>query len=578
MDDDGDDSSRSSSSSSSGRDGSSGGSSSSDGSGRRTGAWYSLERELLRRQRDVVMPMWAELADRRRRRQQREDDGEDDFDSEQDDDDSGYSTSSSLLEDRDFRERFLGREDRLNVRRIRRLNADADADAEPEEEDSDDDDEAEYDDDGPWVVAIDSESIECAARDLRGARMEDEIEHMKVATYVPREEWSRRDVRKHPIYFHRFVTRLGEQGRVIRSIKFDNVDFVTRMEVYRSDEEGGEDTDEEGGEHSEGDDDSSRHRRHRRRDDNNIDTIRQADLEELLGSTLPRHPTLEKIVFESCCIPEAYFELFTSSLPSSHDRHIPLKDLTLDCGLGPGTRIRSIADMVRRNARVSRLAVSGGFHGLESDEFRLLCSGLESNTNLRTLTVRLANVGEYPLDGALAPNSPLEALHIKGGGNFSNSAAAASLAELLKTNEKLVELTLPGQIGRFRDEHRLDVIASVMETSNFTLQKFSEGRDRDGCHHHLMMDSRIGTCLRRNRWIHHVLKDWPNYRVPFQALWPTVLHRADSCPTLLYRFVRRGNLPAVCDAVVRVARGRGRSIVVETKQPRSTRKRKARDK
>jgi hypothetical protein len=543
------------------------GSSCSGSSSRRTGAYHSLELALMRRQRDVVLPMLAALADHRRRRQQRQDENDDSEDDPGDDndDDSGYSTSTSRLDDEDFRERFLGREDRLNVRRIRRL--DAGADAVEEEMDSDDD---EDDDDGPWVVAIDSESIECAARDLQGARMEDEIEHMKVATYVPREEWSRRDVRKHPIYFHRFVTRLGEQGRVIRSIKFDNVDFVTRMEVYRSDEEGGEDSEEEGGEHSESDDDSSRRRR---RDDNDIDTIRQADLEELLGSTLPRHPTLEKIVFESCCFPEAYFELFTSSLPSSTDgENIPLKDLALDCGLGPGTRIRSIADMVRRNARVSRLAVSGGFHGLESDEFRLLCSGLERNTKLRALTVRLANVGEYPLDVALAPASPLEALHIKGGGNFSNSAAAASLAELLKTNEKLVELTLPGQIGRFRDEHRLDVIASVMETSNFTLQKLSEGRDRDGCHHHLVLGSRIGTCLRRNRWIHHVLKDWPNYQVPFKAIWPTVMRRADSCPTLLYRFVRRGNLPAVCDAVVSGV------VARHPAKPRGARKRKARGK
>jgi hypothetical protein len=302
-------------------------------------------------------------------------------------------------------------------------------------------------------------------------------------------------------------------------------------------------------------------------------------LEELLGSTLPRHPTLQKIVFDSCCIPEAYFEMFTSSLPPSNNRHIPLKDLTLDCGLGPGTRIRSIADMVRRNARVSRVAVSGGFHGLESDEFRLLCSGLGSNTNLRTLTVQLSHAGNFPLDLALAPNSSLEALHIKGSGNFSNGAAALSLANLLKTNTKLVELTFGDEVGKYRDPHRLDSIASVMETSNF-LQKFSEGtddsRNRDKGHHHLVPDSRLGKCLRRNQWIYHVLHDWHNYRVPFQALWPTVLRRADSCPTLLYRFVRRGNLPALCDAVGRVAQGR--SIVVENKQPWGTRKRKARGK
>jgi hypothetical protein len=216
-----------------------------------------------------------------------------------------------------------------------------------------------------------------------------------------------------------------------------------------------------------------------------------------------------------------------------------------------------------------------------------VCGGLQSNTILRTVTVTLFHALDDTLDLALAPESPLEVLHIEGR-YVLKDGAISSLAHLLKSNTTLVELLIAGQIGRAFDEHRLDAIAVVLETSNCTLQRFSEGTSPDlgrprYCHHHLVATSRIGTCLRRNQWMHRVRQAWPNYCVPSQALWPAVLVKADRCPTCLYRFVRRGNLLALCDAVVEVSGVAGQGVEGDgdgdvDRALRGAHKRKAQDK
>jgi hypothetical protein len=404
-----------------------------------------------------------------------------------------------------------------------------------------------------WVVAIDSESFEHAVADLEyaaaaaahrgrggvGGEGGVEIERMVVSSNLPYHQWSRRDVATYPHFFRRFVELLDRQHQphpsqiILRSITFEGIYF----DVHEG--------------------------------------ARPEDLDRLFGVTLPRHRTLEKIKFEGCFLPPRYFERFASalSLPTADDDEgivtsssssssssssCPPKALVLEGGVqvgGGGSRFQPVSDLVARNARVSDLALSDGFRGLEPDKFRRVCSGLESNTTLRTLTVELARADADTLDLALAPTSPLEILHITG--CKLEDAAAAELAHPPATNTALVELALTGRIGSAVDPRRLDGIAAVLETSNFTLRRFSDGTsvvwNREHCHHHLVQDSRIGKCLRRNQWIHHVLQAWPNYRVPSKSLWPAVLLRADRCPTCVYRFVRRGNLPAVCDVVVAAA-------------------------
>jgi hypothetical protein len=193
---------------------------------------------------------------------------------------------------------------------------------------------------GPWVVNIKSESFEWAVADLEALAAEDEIEDLVVATLASRDEWSEQEVANHAHHFQRFVERLDQQqpGRVIRSIKFEDVSFDLEDAL-----------------------------------------IRPHDVDRLFGSTLPLHPTLEKIEFKNCHISEASMELFTSSLPAvaaasattadDHPQHhnrrttalIP-KELVLRLGgMNADAHVRSVAAMVRRNARVARLTVSADF-------------------------------------------------------------------------------------------------------------------------------------------------------------------------------------------------------------------------
>jgi hypothetical protein len=392
------------------------------------------------------------------------------------------------------------------------------------------------------VVRIDSESIEHAVDDLEHPLEDDEIEHLVVSTNVPREEWTHDVVAHHPECFRRLVELLGDPGRILRSIKFETVDF-----------------DRDYG-------------------------IRAADLDRLFGATLPLHPTLRKIEFDRCYISPRYFAMFTASLssnatPATTDESpratiIPTKELVFEGGLQQGfmiaaDRLRSIAGMVGRTARVHGLTLTSGWQGFPPSMFQVLCSGLRHGNNnnntshLRSLTVELSYVPEDALRLALGPASPLEVLRITKGAPARG--VPATLARLLEGNATLRELALAERVGNDGDPHRLDDIVSVLEISNFTLHKFSEGTASDStehrggpCHHHLVQASRIGACLRRNMWIHRVLRDWPNYRVPSQGLWPAVLHKADHCPTLLYRFLRIGNLPAFCERVVSRSRRGGR--------------------
>jgi hypothetical protein len=413
-----------------------------------------------------------------------------------------------------------------------------------------------------------------------------------------------------PSLFHEFVGMLGSPNLSVRSVKFEGVEFCRRIEVDA----------EDGGENDSTEDDDITDADSVLGDDGGFAVaIREGDLRDLFGDVLPRHRTLEEIVFDSCDVPEACFERFTSSLPASatgpptlagddddearaRARRIvtPLKALTLEVR-HVGTFVQSVADMVGRNALVSSLTLSAS-RGLRPHEFQLVCDGLPHNTHLGSLTVDLHRVEDDTLDLALAPASPLrrlrlrlcEALAAAAAAGPPGGATAAPLARLLKTNVKLAALSVTVLSGSRWDESQLAAIESVLETHNFTLQELSDGgTNGDDRHHHLLQGSRIGQCLRRNRWIHHVLRVWPNYQVPSQALWPAVLVRADSCPTLLYRFARRGNLPVWCGVVVvarrvvgggvAVAGGGGGAAAATKQQPhpraatrRSTRKRKAR--
>jgi hypothetical protein len=287
--------------------------------------------------------------------------------------------------------------------------------------------------------------------------------------------------------------------------------------------------------------------------------VRALDLERLLGSVLPVHPTLERIRFVRCAMSDAPWGLFVRSLRTTTARtgcvpphkHLIVEGRLLDLAL-----VQPLAEMVCRNVRLSGLALNSRA-GMDPEVCRLLCGGLSRNTHLHDLSIDVTDVFPGAVDGATGPASPVRSLSI--GGRFVPSSVV-HLANQLKTNSRLTSLTLssrredahgsssPHLAARRRrrgaDERYTFRIRHVSEQAMFWPDL--DGGSIDGA-------ARIVTYVRRNHWIQNALAHMVNYRVPSSHLWPILLGRVSEVPTLLYRFLRRGNLEALC-AVVAVRR------------------------
>jgi hypothetical protein len=287
------------------------------------------------------------------------------------------------------------------------------------------------------------------------------------------------------------------------------------------------------------------------------DGIRADDLEMLLGTTLPSHPSLERIHVRGGAISDAYVALLASSMNSKHET--PLVELAFDCNFGDHGRAQIFADLVSRNSQLRALSLSAlaPYARLGPDDFRLICKGLSSNTNLQSLSVVLSEILPDTLDLAVSSTSPLRALHVTG---YLSRKAVHSLAMQLRTNVTLVELTISQNYPQSHCQApHFDPIADSLETFNYTVLRF----DHNGYSLTSPVrtvpgggEGRIGKCLRRNQRIRLALHQLINYHVPATRLWPHVLGMVSALPTLLYRSLRKGNVQALCDVTAAAAAAR----------------------
>jgi hypothetical protein len=170
------------------------------------------------------------------------------------------------------------------------------------------------------------------------------------------------------------------------------------------------------------------------------------------------------------------------------------------------------------------------------------------------------------MDGATRPASPLRSLYIRG---RISPSAVAHLANQLKTNFRLTSLAVSSHKCADGDGdppyRRADVRYPYRLRPVSEPAMFGPGLD-DGS---IDGSARIVTYVRRNQWIQNAQTHVVNYRAPSSQLWPVLLGRVSEVPTLLHRFLRRGNLEALC-AVVAVRRNpkrhnnAGRTIDVES--------------
>jgi hypothetical protein len=119
----------------------------------------------------------------------------------------------------------------------------------------------------------------------------------------------------------------------------------------------------------------------------------------------------------------------------------------------------------------------------------------------------------------------------------------------------------PGQNSRpFRP------IMETLETFNFTLRTVTwywEDPQQDVLRH--SDHNFLVNVMARNSRIHRALEQLPGYHVAPTVLWPRVLGMVSPLPTLLYRFLRKGGVNALCtlleqDGPAKGQKKRGRAI------------------
>jgi hypothetical protein len=266
------------------------------------------------------------------------------------------------------------------------------------------------------------------------------------------------------------------------------------------------------------------------------------DAEKLFRDVLPNHRTIERIEFSSCTIPNRCLHWFASSVPAS--RTVPLRELSVTgCILEDGF-MQCICAMLRRNVPVEELCVDSS---VPPAECREVFDSVRSNRQLRSLSVHPREVLADTVD--LAAAAPLRSLGIFG---LFPPDGSASLALQLRTNVTLLDLYV---VLDHVDGHT-ELVRSLEEslrTYNFTLTSVGATCMPDPQRPGFLtagIGDRIPGYLRRNQRIHQGLAQLGGYRVSPAVCWPLVLEMVSGLPTLLYRFVRHGDLNALCDLLL----------------------------
>jgi hypothetical protein len=281
---------------------------------------------------------------------------------------------------------------------------------------------------------------------------------------------------------------------------------------------------------------------------------READVDRLFQHVMPRHRSLTCVHMSGCIVPPETFQAFLLAL---HHRTRIQHVLMLDCPL-TAQDIRAVAGMLRRNA----LMKSVGLHSWSVRTFgsgddrtdvdqegestsvvdacRVLCDACARSGSMDRLTLsdNSVIVDRGAVAGALGPDSTLACLRIHGAWT---AAGGADLVFQLRTNERLetcdVSTTSAAAPG-----FPYDSVEELLRTFNCTLRTlYVDSLTRPA------LADRIRHLLRRNHGVRnargHLEKR--NYAVGPVAAWPRALEAVGRFPTLVYRFVRRGNLPVL---------------------------------
>jgi hypothetical protein len=298
------------------------------------------------------------------------------------------------------------------------------------------------------------------------------------------------------------------------------------------------------------------------------DGLPEDGMERLFDHVLPSHPTILSIAIRGSNFPTRFTRLFTSSVLRTSDA-ATAATATATAGTTPTLArlhftavpirhedVQAIADMVGRNVALAELAVdptSGD--GLDAEDGDLLGEAVSRNPHIRALNVRVKEISADALGFVAGASSPLRELEVWS--SFSE-ASVSSLAAQLRTNTRLVRLVLLHEATREPSgrilPHLFRPIEDALESFNYSL--------RDVDVRHWLPDSpprsargqraTIQGFVRRNRRIQRALEQLAprSYHVSPTSLLPSVLEMVRPLPTLLYRFLRKGDVNRLCDLLL----------------------------
>jgi hypothetical protein len=294
--------------------------------------------------------------------------------------------------------------------------------------------------------------------------------------------------------------------------------------------------------------------------------LQDEDLARLFGEVLVSHPTIEAIRFRQGSISTAHLRLFTSAVPATFAT--PLSELLLrNVRIVDRERVELVADMVRRNVQLRTLCLYGS--RLVENKSQIIFDALSQNSNLQTLQLQVIEIGTGTLDRAVA-STTLRSIRIQC--HTCADEGWEALARGLRSNSTLERVHVEGKHGFGGIPACLEELVS---THNSTLRSLDVHLRGFFPTHipqtHYVRRQAIQGHLRRNGRIRHALEELRGrYHAQATAsLWPLVLEMVSPLPTLLFRFLRRGDLNALSE----LAQQGSRVHNSEPTTPRGSRKR-----
>jgi hypothetical protein len=291
-------------------------------------------------------------------------------------------------------------------------------------------------------------------------------------------------------------------------------------------------------------------------------SFHESDQARLFGQVLPNLPHLERLRFFACSLPADDFLQLVLRLSSPGGGRTPLaaaaaplRELHVDFCRGgmSGPVVPALASMIGRNIPSTlRIVKLYPDTMLDRSECRQMFEGVRRSVNLRSLEVR---VKEAYGDALLLPNRPLSSsslrvlvIHLQ---EFTQEGLNF-LAQQLKTNTLLEKVSVFHATTMGTLDHMPWI--DMLTTHNFTLRTLQEGSNVGPWSDRDLRSAEIDLCLRRNKRIRKgLLQLRGTYHVSPPALLPLVLEVVKTLPTLLYRFVRRGDINALGDRLLLVA-------------------------